>query len=284
MTPLIISADDYAQSPAIDAGILALIQQQRLTATSCLTLSPRWAEAAKLITGEIRSKADIGLHLDFTQYEQPLRSSLSKLIARTIARSLPRNAIRESIETQLSCFEDALGTAPDYIDGHQHVHQLPQIRDELLDIVARRYAAKLPWIRIAQPPLQDGFKARIISMLGAGRLRYGALKSGLRHSGTLLGVYGFNGDIVDYQHRLTAWLHHAQSDIGDGANSGHVVSALMCHPALEVPSSNSELDDPIYRARLREYQIFASDEFQTLLAQYGIQPVRGDALASATKS
>ena len=278
MTPLIISADDYAQSPAIDAGILALIQQQRLTATSCLTLSPRWAEAAKLITSEIRSKADIGLHLDFTQYEQPLRSSLPKLIVRTIARSLPRKAVRESIETQLNHFEDALGTPPDYIDGHQHVHQLPQIRDELLNIVARRYAAKLPWIRIAQPPLQDGFKAMIIRMLGAGRLRRGALKAGLRHNGALLGIYGFNGDIVDYQHRLAAWLHHAQSDASD------VICAFMCHPALEVPSSNSELDDPIYRARLREYQIFSSDEFQALLAQYGIQPVRGDALASTTKS
>lgn len=273
MTPLIISADDYAQSPAIDAGILALIQQQRLTATSCLTLSPRWAEAAKLITGEIRSKADIGLHLDFTQYEQPLRNSLAKLIARTVGHSLPRKAIRESIETQLSRFEDALGTAPDYIDGHQHVHQLPQIRDELLEIVARRYAAKLPWIRIAQPPLQDGFKAVIIRMLGADRLKNGALKAGVRHSGTLLGVYGFSGDVADYNQKLGAWLHHAQSSSGD------VISALMCHPALAIPSSNSKLDDPIYEARLREYQIFAGEEFKALLTQYGIQPVRGDALA-----
>lgn len=278
MTPLIISADDYAQSPAIDAGILALIQQQRLTATSCLTLSPRWVEAAKLITGEVRSKTDIGLHLDFTQYEQPLRNSLTKLIARTIVRSLPRNAIRVSIETQLNRFEDALGTAPDYIDGHQHVHQLPQIRDELLDILARRYAARLPWIRIAQPPLQDGFKAMVIRALGAGRLRCSALKAGLRYSGTLLGVYGFSGDAADYHRRLAAWLHHAQSDEGDRANSGNVISALMCHPALGIPSSNSEFDDPIYRARLREYQILASDEFQALLAQYDIQPARGDAL------
>lgn len=273
MTPLIISADDYAQSPAIDAGILALIQQQRLTAASCLTLSPRWTEAAKLITGEIRSKADIGLHLDFTQYEQPLRNSLAKLIVRTMGRSLPSKSIRESIETQLSRFEDALGTAPDYIDGHQHVHQLPQIRDELLDLVAQRYAAKLPWIRIAQPPLLDGFKAVIIRMLGADSLKSGALKAGLRHSGTLLGVYGFSGDVADYNKKLAIWLHHAQSNPGD------VISALMCHPALATPSSNSKLDDPIYDARLREYQIFAGDEFKALLAQQGIRPVRGDALA-----
>ncbi|MEO8418965.1 MAG: ChbG/HpnK family deacetylase [Methylophilaceae bacterium] len=273
MTVLIISADDYAQSPAIDAGILALIQQQRLTATSCLSLSPRWTEAAKLITGDIRSKADIGLHLDFTQYEQPLRNALPKLIVRTIGRGLPRNAICESIKTQLNRFEDALGVAPDYIDGHQHVHQLPQIRDELLAILAQRYADKLPWIRIAQPPLQDGFKAMIIGMLGASRLRCGAIEAGLRHSGALLGVYGFSGDRTDYIQRLAAWLHHAQS------NSGDVISALMCHPALAMPSSNSELDDPIYGARLREYKVFASDEFQALLVQYDIQLARGDALA-----
>ncbi len=50
LKPIIISADDFAQSAAIDTAIVALIQQKRLSATSCLTLSPRWPEAAKLIT------------------------------------------------------------------------------------------------------------------------------------------------------------------------------------------------------------------------------------------
>lgn len=276
MIPLIISADDYAQSAAIDGAILALIQQGRLTATSCLTLSPRWAEAAKLITSKIRSQADIGLHLDFTQYEQAARYSLPMLITRAICRSLPIKAIHASIHTQLDRFEDALGTAPDYIDGHQHVHQLPQIRDALLDIITHRYASQPPWLRVARPPLQDGVKAGIIGLLGASALHAKARKAGLRCSGALLGVYGFSGDAASYHQKLSAWLQAAQSKPDTG------VFALMCHPAMAT-QSNLVTDDPIYAARLHEYQVMASPDFISLLAQYGVQPTRGDVLQMSAK-
>src|SRR5450830_178369 len=171
MKPIIISADDFAQSAAIDTAIIALIQQQRLSATSCLTLSPRWTEAAKLITPEIRKLADIGLHLDFTQFAQIARKPLGILIIRSLLRSLSRKAIAANIHQQLDQFEQVLGTAPDYIDGHQHVHQLPQIRDVLLEIIVKRYGTKLPWIRIAAPPLQFGFKGQVIRLLGSDALK-----------------------------------------------------------------------------------------------------------------
>src|SRR3990167_2260515 len=95
MKSLIVCADDYAQSPAIDAGIIQLIQQNRLSAASCMVLSPRWAEAAKSLTQEIRNKADIGLHLDFTQFGDAYAHPV--LIARSLLRSLPAQAIRLNI-------------------------------------------------------------------------------------------------------------------------------------------------------------------------------------------
>ena len=87
--PLIISADDYAQGPAIDHGILDLIRMGRLTATSCLSLSPRWREAATAITSEIRQQADIGQDPDMlprnklnAMFENPLgKISKAKLLA-----------------------------------------------------------------------------------------------------------------------------------------------------------------------------------------------------------
>jgi predicted glycoside hydrolase/deacetylase ChbG (UPF0249 family) len=270
MTPLIISADDYAQSAGIDAGILALVAQDRLTAFSCLTLSPRWPLAAELISAEVRSKADIGLHLDFTQYAQPARQALPILIARSLCHSLSTKILHSSISKQLDHFEDALGTPPDYIDGHQHVHQLPQIRDTLLNIVTHRYAGKLPWLRISQPPGKT-LKALILNMLGAHQLRQGAQTMGLRHSDRLLGVYGFDGKALDYRHKLTGWLNCARQ-----GNSG--VYALMCHPALAGVAADDAAEDPISGARLQEYQILASPEFLSILIEYGIQPVRGDAL------
>lgn len=267
MTALIISADDYAQSPGIDAAILALIAQGRLTAASCLTLSPRWPEAASLLTAEVRSRADIGLHLDFTQYSQP-RHALPVLIARSYCRNLSAQVIRQNINGQLDRFEQALGTAPDYIDGHQHVHQLPQIRDELLHIITQRYLGRLPWLRISRPPFADGPKAVILNMLGANALSRTAHNMGLRCSDTLLGVYGFDDGAENYRHQLEAWFKAARTAPGN---------VLMCHPATQTNAPDAGTQDHIHSARLNEYQVLASPDFARLLAEYEIQPMRGNA-------
>ena len=50
MNQIIMSADDYAYSASIDEAIIKLIKNDRLSATSCMVLSPRWKEAGKLIT------------------------------------------------------------------------------------------------------------------------------------------------------------------------------------------------------------------------------------------
>lgn len=268
MTSLILCADDYAKSAAIDAGILALIEQGRLTAASCLTLSQRWPLAAAGITNDIREKADIGLHLDFTEFASPERHALAGLIARTFARSLSVESICTTINAQLNHFEDALGTPPDYIDGHQHVHQLPQIRHELVAILAHRYTGKFPWIRIAKPPPASGFKSTLIALLGAKSLTRAVDKAGLAYSGNLLGIYGFNLDAQQYRAKLSGWLtmaHKLQPK----------ACALMCHPALAVDANQSVEQDPIYRSRLIEYQVLSSPDFATLLNQHGIKLVRG---------
>lgn len=253
MKPLIICADDFAQSPAIDAGIIQLILQNRLSATSCMVLSPRWTEAAKSLKQEIRNKADIGLHLDFTQFGDAYAHPV--LIARSLLRSLPVEATRLSIHKQLDRFEEELGTAPDYVDGHQHVHQLPQIRDTLLDALKQRYNKKLPWIRIAKPPASDGFKGKIIRQLGGKALERKAKVMGFDCSGELLGVYSFTGNSQHYEKLLGTWISAANNSIG--------IPALMCHPAIE--KLGSEINDPIYAARLTEFLVLNSNNFHSLL-------------------
>lgn len=253
MNALIICADDYAQSPAIDAGIIHLIQQNKLSATSCMVLSPRWPEAARLLTPEIRQKADIGLHLDFTHFGDAYGHST--LIMRSLLRNLSIEAISRSIQVQLGRFEDALGTAPDYVDGHQHVHQLPQIRDALLAILKQRYQQNLPWIRIATPPAADGIKGKIIKLLGAEALARKAKKLGFKTSGELLGVYDFSGNSSDYEKKLSKWI----SACGNGLHT----PVLMCHPAIEMAASG--IGDPIYTARLVEFSVLSSERFDDCL-------------------
>jgi len=46
MKHLILNADDFAFNAAVSRGIVTLAQKGRLTATSAMTLSPRWATDA----------------------------------------------------------------------------------------------------------------------------------------------------------------------------------------------------------------------------------------------
>lgn len=265
MITMIMTADDYAQSAAIDTGILNLVGIGKLTAFSCLTLSPRWTEAATHITPQIRQAADIGLHLDFTQYAQPLRHDLPTLIVKTIFRRLDTAAIRQAIHAQLDAFEQALGMPPDYIDGHQHVHQLPQIRQILVEVLLARYPARLPWLRIARPPLADGLKGMVIRYLGASALQRLAAAHHIRYSNVLLGVYGFNASAADYLHKLRGWFQTGQR--------ARTPVALMCHPALGV--SRTEDSDPIYTARLVEYEVLSSVQCSRLMAEHRVTLARG---------
>ena len=248
MNPIIMSADDYAYSASIDEAIIKLIKNDRLSATSCMVLSPRWKEAGALITPAIRKKASIGLHLDFTQFGNAYPHV--KLILLSLMRRLPKESIKISINKQLDAFEEVIGSSPDYVDGHQHIHQLPQIRDVLIEVLLERYQNNLPWLRIAKPPVSDGLKGLIIRLLGANALEKKALAFNFKCSSELLGIYGFNTSPAAYELMLSKWIRQAKKSAG--------VPALMCHPAIQ-KYSNDKTNDPIFNARLNEYQVLNSE-------------------------
>lgn len=277
MAKLIICADDYAQSAAIDAAILTLIERGVLTATSCMTLSPRWPDSAKSLTPQLRSQADIGVHLDFTQFSQSIRCAHSLLLLRSLSGILSKQAVINNIEQQLDAFEHALNTPPDYVDGHLHVHQLPVIRDALIHVLQQRYgqlpAAERPWLRISSPPVGSGLKARIIHWLGAQKLKQLAHGAGFRVSPVLLGVYDFEGDAATYQAHWMYWARQLkQLSLTPGAEKD-LPPVLMCHPAR--PTQKVDPNDPIAIARMVEWQVMQSADFSAWLGITDIQPVKG---------
>src|SRR5262249_56151516 len=54
-------------------------------------------------------------------------------------------ALAEEISRQLESFIDSFGHAPDFVDGHHHIHLFPQISDALLAVVAK--TAPNVWLR-----------------------------------------------------------------------------------------------------------------------------------------
>ena len=259
--PIAICADDFGIEAGVDEAIVELSQHNRLSATSCLTMAPYFGEhAAALKTLEI----DIGLHVNFTEAlgQQGLFLPHQKLIAQAYLRQLPAMRVRQQIEQQLDAFELHIGRAPDFVDGHLHVHQLPVIREQLIHILSERYAQGMPWLRNTQPgrlsnglPLMQRLKAQVIGALGARSLTRQAHQIGAQTNRYFFGAYDFSRPHPPYAAMLDAWL--AQASYG---------SLIMAHPAKYVSTQ-----DLFGKDRIEEYRVLGSEVFAALLEQHSLE-------------
>ncbi len=254
----IVSADDFALSAAVDDGILALIGAGRVTATSCLTTSPRWPDAARRLGAAARARVDVGVHVDLTEFER-LASSHALLTVACYTRTIDAGRLRAVLRTQVQRFEDALGSPPDYIDGHRHVHQLPVVRDALIELLVDRYPSRMPWVRVSHDGGAADWKGRLITRLGSEGLSARCRAAGVAASSRLLGLYDFKGSSASYQARLFAWAKSAVD--GD---------VLVCHPATYLDASVP--DGP---ARLAEFEAMSSPWWKDCLASHEIRLCRG---------
>lgn len=193
---------------------------------------------------------DIGLHLDLTERPLLRRTArpLLQIVAEALMRRLDTRLLRMEISAQLDAFEAALGHGPAFVDGHQHVHQLPGVREALVTELKRRYGAHLPWLRCTQAA-QLGGKPWLIAALGNKAVCRLASEHGFRHNRRLLGVHGFRGGQAQYVDRLGRWLSLCRD--GD---------LLVCHPASE-----AQEQDRLAAARIAEYSVLSGPLFPRML-------------------
>jgi len=272
LKPLVLCADDYAQEAGVSHAIVQLARQGRLSATSAMVLSPRWRQDAAPLA-ELRERLDVGLHLDWASpYAQAAGHGLT--LARAMRRALmggfEQSGARTVIERQLDLFEAHWQAAPDHVDGHQHVQQFAGIREPMVELLARRYGMKKPWLRLSRAPLgQRDLKSRVIAWMGANALESGASCAGLTSATALSGIYDFTGDQAAYARRMARWL---------GASPAGTV--LMCHPGTGEADAAAP-PDPIADARPREWAHLGSATFADQLAAADATLVRGSTLYTA---
>ena len=256
-----ICADDFGLARGINEGILRLIDQQRLSAVSCLTQAAYFAEDAAQLAC---SNTDIGLHLNFTEplAGTDIRQPVASLILQAYLRRLPMLRVRAQIDHQLDLFEKGCGRAPDFIDGHEHVHQLPLIREALLAALVQRYPKRSIWLRSTRPgkltrglPLMQRVKAHLIGALGANALRTQAQQQGFRMNADFMGVYDFARPHPHYLTMLDDWLSQAVTG-----------TLLMSHPATRVEGADRYGLD-----RVTEYQVLGSEAFSALLSKLDLK-------------
>lgn len=245
MPRLILCADDFALSRGISETIAALLTAGKLNATSCMTVMPSWPTDAALLRG-LPGSVEVGLHLTLTG-ERPLTRmpvlaprgvlpAIDPLTWAAIRRRVPLAEVTGEVTAQFDAFIGAMGRPPDFVDGHQHAHALPGIRDIVLDETARR--APGAWIRdctdgLAAMLMRPFLAKAIGSAFHSRGLRRAAAAHGLQCNDSFAGHYGFTGD---YRRLFPRFLRQP--------GERHLV---MCHPGADAPP-----DDAIAAARIRE--------------------------------
>ncbi|WP_428032639.1 ChbG/HpnK family deacetylase [Ancylobacter sp.] len=258
-------------------AIEELIERGRLSATGAMTGLPGWKRRAGRLRALVAAHpADIGLHFTLTGQRalSPARGlardgrlpEIGPLILRALAGALPRAALRDELRAQLDAFEDEWGRAPDFIDGHQHAHALPGIREIVIEEITARYAGALPWLRNCAEPVAWASrrrlglrKAMVIGALAAGSAAR-ATRTGIATNDSFRGLYGFTPD-PPYREVFRASL----------AGPGTRV-LVHCHPG----TVDAELRalDPLLEPRERELAYLRSDRCGEDLAAAGVRAAR----------
>ena len=254
--PVAICADDFGVDPQVDAAIVELAGLGRVNATSVLV------DAGIDQTSVLTLRAldiDVGLHLNLTDALGDLTDHdvmpLKHLILRSHARLLSRSWVRATIERQFTRFEQQFGCSPDYVDGHLHVHQLPVVRQQLLEVLSTKRLPDGFWVRDTRAGALRGstrserFKSWVVGHLGMGHLAMLATRGHLGRNRGFFGVYDFTGQHRPFMQMMQGWLGSAQPG-----------ALVMTHPA-----TGHLANDPIGQARVQEYQALGSAAFGDML-------------------
>lgn len=257
MKPILLCADDYAYNEAVSEGILSLLKQERLNATSCMTTRPSWPTAAKALR-TLPAHIQIGLHINLTEEHPAI--PLKQLMKDSFFKKVDASSLWERIQRQFHAFSEHMGRLPDFIDGHQHVHQLPIVRQLILRTYQTRIVNTDCFVRLPGNPFIESWRLPFImkqwAIQGVG---YTALKRLLKknnipYNHSFAGVYDFQ-QAKDYPHYFQRFLSYIKPH-----------GLIMCHPGL--PQSKTE--DPIANARSLEYAYFSSKAFLEDCAKYTI--------------
>ncbi len=114
---LIVNADDFGLSEAINAGVIEAYERGIVTSASLMVMGAGASEAAAY--GRRSSGLAVGLHVDLCHWEYEQDRWVA---AYERADAGDREAVAAELHAQLDRFRELLGADPTHIDSHQHVH------------------------------------------------------------------------------------------------------------------------------------------------------------------
>jgi len=261
--PFILCADDFGFSPGVSEGILDLASKHRLSAVSCMVTQAGFRDGASALKSHA-DHLDIGIHLVLTDAralspDLGQLPSMRALITKAMMGQLNGTDIKNELARQLTTFSETFGQPPDFVDSHHHVHQLPGIRDIVLELIDEQFVSYQPYLRscFERPAVLLGrgvapFKAAALSVMGAA-LNHRAEARKIPVIDGFSGIYDLSGK-TPYGQLFDRFT-----------NSLRPKSLIMCHPG-KVDDELTALDS-LTDQREVELAYFSSDEFRALLSR-----------------
>ena len=220
---------------------------------------------------------DIGLHLVLTDHvplsspenapglrvEEGRLPSFGLLARRAYLGQLGLRALSLELAAQVERFVELLGFAPDFIDGHQHVQQLPGVRSALAEVIRgdRRLrdvyvrVGSRPWLPpgkvLGSPSWSTFFGSHGIALPSAGARRV-FRAAGIATNRYLLGYYPPDKGIAFSD--VFSWYASQPSSVGD---------IFFCHPGRVDPVLGTR--DPMTDEREDVLAFLGSADFDRCL-------------------
>jgi predicted glycoside hydrolase/deacetylase ChbG (UPF0249 family) len=169
---LIVNADDFGQTPGINAGIIKAHREGIVTSASLMVRWPAAAEAAEYT--QQNPEFSVGLHADLGEWAAEKGGWRPRY---RVVDDEDLAAVDRELRDQLEQFRKLTGRDPTHLDGHQHIQRSGQPRQVLeslateLGVVLRGHSDLVSYVgdfygRTARDPYPEGITVdRLVDIL-----------------------------------------------------------------------------------------------------------------------
>jgi predicted glycoside hydrolase/deacetylase ChbG (UPF0249 family) len=232
---LIVNADDFGISEAVNHGIVEAHDRGIVTSTSLMATGVAFEHAVELARS--RPGLAVGVHLVLTEHRPLIGATAASLVGpdgtfaphvlrllrNQLRRRLSLGEVRQELDAQIRRVSSA-GIAINHLDGHQHVHVVPGIARVVADLAAVHgiAAVRYPAERVRAHMLHSPQHApRLVQQVVLGLMCAASPLERLRRSDVFVGFY-FGGRLDESN----------LSTVLAGLPASGVIE-LMCHPGSE---------------------------------------------------
>ena len=260
MKQLIINADDFGLTPAVNRGVVRAFQDGIVTSASLLVTGSAFEDAVAL--ADKNPKLDVGLHLALVEERGVLGPDVlptlvdetgrfprtsAEFIQRAILGGINWYEVEQEIAAQIALFQKT-GLRLSHLNSHQHLHMFPPVFQ-----IVRRLARWVDnvWVRNSAGPWRKPPHVRIGRWIQQIGLNLTSLSARALHGSPLPempdGMFGFEVG----GHLTPSALEQILRRIPDG------LYELICHPGE---------DDADTRTRYSHWGYRWAEELETLTA------------------